>query len=234
MQKYCNIESNIMLECNHTMCIKCLKKINDTTKKCPYCRKKIELSLTTLNYILTYVIYKKNIKMINYAIENKADLNWKNNKGNTILHKAVDNNYYEGTKILLESGASPYILNNENYLPVDYSKTDNIIQLFKNYDNNLDKYNTIVNENENTIKMIKEYNNSNYDNVKLLIKKGGNIYNDNFINLLIFEQNEDFLEYLILFGLDPYYKYNNIELLTITKNIGNFKMNKIIENIKNN
>ena len=114
-----------------------------------------------------------------------------------------------------------------------YSKTNNIIELFKNYDNNLDKYNTIVNENEK-IKMIKEYNNSNYDNVKLLIKKGGNIYNDNFINLLIFEQNEDFLEYLILFGLDPYYKYNNIELLTITKNIGNLKMNKIVENIKNN
>ena len=43
-----------------------------------------------------------------------------------------------------------------------------------------------------------------------------------------------FLEYLILFGLDPYYKYNNIELLTITKNIGNLKMNKIVENIKNN
>ena len=234
MQKYCNIESKIMLDCDHTMCIKCLKKINDTTKKCPFCRKEIKLSLTTLNYILTYGIYKKNVKMINYAIDNKADLNWKNNKGNTLLHKSVDLNYYEGTKILLNRGASPYILNNENYLPVDYSKSDNIIELFTNYNNNLDKNNIIVNENESTIKMIEEYNNSRYNNVKILIKKGGNIYNENFINKLIFEENEDFIEYLILSGLDPYYKYNNMDLLTITTNIGNFRFNKIVENINNN
>ena len=234
MQKYCNIESKIMLECDHTMCIKCLKKINDTTKKCPYCRKEIKFSLTTLNYILTYGIYKKCIKIVKYAIDNKADLNWKNDKGNTILHKAVDLDYYEGVKFLLEFGSSPYIINNENYLPIDYSINKRINKLFENYNNNLDINNIIVNENESTIKMIEEYNNSKYNNVKKLIKKGGNIYNEKFLNILIFEENEDFIEYLILCGLDPYYKYNNLELLTITKNIGNYSMNKIINSINNN
>ena len=217
MISYCNIESKIMLDCNHTMCIKCLKKINETSKKCPFCRKQIKISLTTLNYLLTYGIHKKNLNIVRYALDNRADINWKNYNGNTILHKTVDLNYIDGIKILLEYNASPNIVNNDGYKPIYYSRNNIITKLLHNFNNLNDTNKILVCENKSTINMINEFNKSNLNNVKV-----------------IFNDDEYFIEFLILSGFDPYYKLNNISFIDITKKIGNMVFTNVINNIKYN
>ena len=42
-----NTESKIMLNCDHNMCIRCLKTIFLDTKKCPFCRKKMQICSKT-------------------------------------------------------------------------------------------------------------------------------------------------------------------------------------------
>ena len=231
MKRYCNIESNIMLECNHTMCIKCLKKIYTTTCKCPFCRRDMKLSLVTLNYILKYGIYHRNKYCINFAISNNADINWINKKGDTILHQAIELDYKDGIKILLENGANPNILNNNGNKPIKYKKTNQINNILNRFININYKEN-IINEPEETRLMLLEFKNNNYNKVKYYIKKGADIYNDNFIRDIINITDESFIEFILLIGLNPYYEIGNESILKKSLNIGNSTYQKVIDNIK--
>lgn len=79
-----------------------------------------------------------NFKLIKYLIDNGADINKKDIKGNTVLHKACDRFEFERDlviKYLLLKGADKYIdeKNNDGVAPVDIVGTDlkNFFTLYK-------------------------------------------------------------------------------------------------------
>tara|TARA_Y100001958_G_C21195027_1_gene522575 strand:+ start:572 stop:1150 length:579 start_codon:yes stop_codon:yes gene_type:complete len=191
----------------------------------------MKLSLVTLNYILKYGIYHKNKNCINFAINNNADINWINKKGNTILHQAIELDYKDGIKILLENGANPNIINNNGYKPIKYKKTYEIDNMINRYTNTNYRH-SIINEPEETRQMLIELKKNDYNKVKYYIKKGADIYNESFIRYIINVSDESFIEFILLIGLNPYYKIDNESILTKSLNIGNLTYQQVIDNIK--
>lgn len=77
---------------------------------------------------LHYTMISKNDNMTLYLIDMGSDINKQDIDGNTPLHMAVINSSYDIAKILLENGANPYILNNNNFSSYEYSLLDPIMK----------------------------------------------------------------------------------------------------------
>lgn len=63
------------------------------------------------NHLVHIALEENNMDMLDYLISNGADINIKNDEGDTILNIAVSNDNLEAVRFLLERGANPNILN---------------------------------------------------------------------------------------------------------------------------
>lgn len=74
------------------------------------------------------------LEVIEYLLQQGADVNCVNKQGNTPLHRAVSQKYIEGMKLLLEYGADPCIPNNESKLPKHVTTKLELIALLESYE----------------------------------------------------------------------------------------------------
>eukprot|EP00928_Gymnodinium_smaydae_P078583 TRINITY_DN62706_c0_g1_i1.p1 TRINITY_DN62706_c0_g1~~TRINITY_DN62706_c0_g1_i1.p1 ORF type:complete len:328 (+),score=91.45 TRINITY_DN62706_c0_g1_i1:100-984(+) len=80
------------------------------------------------NYALHIAAQNGHMDLVKFAIENKADVNVQNNKGQTPLHMSVEYDFYFQTKLLMDAGADPKRKNGEGHealTGIDGGKTGN-------------------------------------------------------------------------------------------------------------
>lgn len=82
----------------------------------------------------TNIIYCDDIECLKLLVDYGFDINWQNELGYTLLHKATMVNSYKRINWLLEKGADPEIRDSFNNSPKDYSKDDRTINLFISYE----------------------------------------------------------------------------------------------------
>ncbi len=68
---------------------------------------------TNSNFPLMEASYRYNNEVIEFLIENGADINLRNKNGNTALHKAVFFMRTKSARLLIDKGANIYTVNNE-------------------------------------------------------------------------------------------------------------------------
>ena len=59
--------------------------------------------------------------MVHYLIEQKADINVRDNRGTTALYWAVVNNHTEIAKLLIDNGADAKTMDNRGWTPLDHA-----------------------------------------------------------------------------------------------------------------
>ncbi len=75
-----------------------------------------------LNTLLHKAVFSGNFEICKFLISKKHDLNCINMFGQTPLHIAYINNNTDIIQLLLESGASTDIRDNDNYSPIHFKK----------------------------------------------------------------------------------------------------------------
>lgn len=79
--------------------------------------------------------------IIKLLIDNGADINQKDNNGNTALHYAVKSNDIKAAELLLNFGADLHLQNNSGLTALNYANSDQMIELLKSHNNKRIKLN---------------------------------------------------------------------------------------------
>ena len=87
------------------------------------------------NSLLHYSVFHDLVDLVSYLIDKKAEINVKNNFGDTPLHYAMQNNNKEVVlnrsqiiQLLLDNGADLKIKNNHNKTPYDMAEVCNTLK----------------------------------------------------------------------------------------------------------
>jgi hypothetical protein len=80
--------------------------------------------------LLHLAVQNNAVNVINVLLNNQANINIIDNKGNTPLHYATQLSNQDIIQLLLEKGANTNIKNHEGKLAVDYADDDNVKKIF--------------------------------------------------------------------------------------------------------
>jgi hypothetical protein len=136
----CNANASEILKCSHTLCRCCVKKIQATTKICPFCRAPLQRTTPLTNSFestskdlraneedtetLFSLIRHNHIEQVKEFIQQKGHLT-RDHYGNTPLHIAAQNNCKKIIQYLLTLRIQINAKNKKNSTPLDYAKTYN-------------------------------------------------------------------------------------------------------------
>jgi len=84
-------------------------------------------------------IVANNPVILRVLLQNRADVNIRNGKGNTALHMAARKANFESVKLLLLFGASLSVTNNKQQIPVDVTEDDSLAAFLSTYPQRLKK-----------------------------------------------------------------------------------------------
>lgn len=69
-------------------------------------------------------VIDQNLDMVQFLIDNNADIDAQDNEGWTPLMAGISCNFLDVVRFLLDKNADPALLNNDGELPVDLAETD--------------------------------------------------------------------------------------------------------------
>jgi len=161
--------------------------------------------------ILNYAIKENNIEIVLLLLENGADVNAKNNNGETCLYYATKENNIEIVQLLLENGADINAINNYGKTPLIYSIWSNnkdIVELLiqKGADVN-------AKNNYGDTPLYYAIKENNKDIVELLIQKGADVnainnYGDTPLYYAIKKNKIEIVQFFLENGADVNAKNN--------------------------
>jgi len=159
------------------------------------------------NTLLIYLIRVENIPMINYLIDQKANVNKKDEKGNTPLIVATELQNETIIKYLIDHGADLNMKNKKGEIPLIIASEFNNTNIIQYLVNNGSDVNREDNQGNLALKLAIKAN--NLEMVKFLIQSGANIHKEiNFSELFLSlkdlncDNNTKMLNYLVNYGLD--------------------------------
>lgn len=184
---------------------------------------------------LHVAISRKNLAIMNLLVQYKANINLKDPKDDTPLHRAVSKVWIEGTKFLLENKANPNLLNSYA-TPLMLATTETfaegfqLMKLLLKYEANPNFKTPFLEQPTALSLLLRDYGRipDASARAQLLLENGANANSayqeDSILTLMhyaVFSNNIEFLKLLIKYSGDPNFALNGMPSLCSIARINN-------------